>query len=145
MVADDLLSYSLTSRKWEWDEEMIEARTVSDGAAELLTRKLLRLPRSVLSALCVVSIFGSQVSLEDLAHINAVCGILNIIKVLDNAIGEGLLKKTEDCCSFVHDMIQHSVESGMVLHQKKGHTCWQRYMKLSLPRPQNVGQMLYYS
>lgn len=118
LVADDLLSYSLTSRKWEWDEEMIEARTISDGVAELLTRRLLRLPRIVLSALRVVSIIGSHVSLEVLAHINAVCGISDITKVLDKAIGEGLIKKTEDSCSFVHDMIQHSVESGIAPEER---------------------------
>ena len=118
LVADDLLSYSLTSRKWEWDEEMIEARTISDGVSELLTRRLLRLPRIVLSALRVVSIIGSHVSLEVLAHINAVCGISDITKVLDKAIGEGLIKKTEDSCSFVHDMIQHSVESGIAPEER---------------------------
>ncbi|KAL7533551.1 hypothetical protein ACHAWF_004542, partial [Thalassiosira exigua] len=44
---------SLSSRKWEWDEGLIQARTVSDSVAELLTRSLLRLPAESVIALQV--------------------------------------------------------------------------------------------
>lgn len=42
---------------------MIETREVSDDVAELLSRRLLRLPESERRALEVMSVFGSQVPL----------------------------------------------------------------------------------
>ena len=104
---------SLSAKKWEWDEEVIESRTISDNVAELLTRRLLRLPGSVLSALRVISIFGSVVSLQVLAYVRDVCGNSDIIAELDRAVREGLVKRTSDTCSFVHDMIQQSVSASI--------------------------------
>lgn len=105
--------YSLSSHKWGWEEDMIRARTISDGVAELLTRRLLRLPKSVLSALRVISIFGSEVSMQVLTHVRDVCENSDIIAQLDKAIKEGLIQKTADTCGFVHDMIQQSVCDSM--------------------------------
>ena len=81
--------------------------------AELLTRRLLRLPKSVRSALHVLSIFGSSVSMQVLSHVRDVCGHADIIAELDVAIREGLVEKTGGACRFVHDMIQQSVHSGV--------------------------------
>lgn len=102
-------------RKWEWDEGLIRARTVSDNVAELLTRRLLRLPVRVLKALRVMSIFGSKVPIQVLTHICDVCGCSDIIAELDQAVNEGLIKKTADTLNFafVHDMIQQSVCMGI--------------------------------
>lgn len=90
---------------------MIEARTISDGVAELLTRKLLRLPASALSALRVLSMFGSESSIEVLTLVRDTCGNSDIIAELDRPMSEGLIKKTTESCTFVHDMIQQTVYS----------------------------------
>lgn len=68
------MTFSLSSRKWEWDEDVIAARTISDGVAELLTRRLLRLPEKALQVLRVLSIFGTSVEMEVLSHISDFCG-----------------------------------------------------------------------
>lgn len=110
-----LLLCSLSSRKWQWDEDLIQARTVSDGVAEILTRRLLRLPESVLTALRVLSIFGTEVPMRVLGHVRDVCGVPDIIAELDRSTREGLIQKTTggDAVVFVHDMIQHAVEMGI--------------------------------
>lgn len=113
MAVENHLNYSLSSRKWEWDEDLIQNRTISDGVADLLTRKLLRLPKDVLSALHVMSCFGSEVSLSILKLVNDVCGNTNVIANLNHATNEGLTKKTNKSCSFVHDMIQQAVHRGI--------------------------------
>jgi len=115
LAVENLLNYSLSSRKWQWDEDLIQARTVSDGVAEILTRRLLRLPESVLTALRVLSIFGSEVPMQVLSHVRDVCGIPDIIAELERPTKEGLIQRTTggDAVGFVHDMIHHAVDIGI--------------------------------
>eukprot|EP00984_Skeletonema_dohrnii_P033498 scaffold30311_cov144-Skeletonema_dohrnii-CCMP3373.AAC.1 len=68
---------------WEWDEELIESRTISDGVAEILTRKLLRLSEDQLSGIVMLSCFGSEVSLEVLALVRSSGGNSDIMNTLD--------------------------------------------------------------
>lgn len=92
---------------------MIESKTISCGVAEFLTRKLRRLPKTLLSALHVLTIFGSSVPMQVLTHVKDVCGNSNVSAALDHAVEEGLVKKTSNAYSFVHDMIQQSVQSSL--------------------------------
>ena len=109
---------SLSSRKWEWDEDAIQRRTISYGVAELLTRRLFRLPESVLTALQVVSIFGSEAPMQVLTHVRDVCGIPDIIAELDRPAREGLITMTAESCSFVHDMIQQACSTAIGPEEK---------------------------
>ena len=104
-----LAPVSLSSRKWEWDECLIGGRAISEGVAEFLTRKLLRLPANVVAALRVISTFGSEVSMQVLTLVRDTCMNDDIIAQLEEPAKEGLIKMTEDTCSFVHDMIQQTV------------------------------------
>ena len=71
LAVENLLVYSFSERSWEWDEELIESRTISDGVAEILTRRLLRLPKDQLMGLVMLSCFGSDVSFEVLALVRS--------------------------------------------------------------------------
>ena len=108
-----VLLASLSSQNWEFDEDVIEALQISDGVAELLTKRLLRLPPSVLSALRVLSIFGSESSMQALTLVRDVCGNADVIAELDRPVREGLVKRTAETCIFVHDMIQDTVYSSI--------------------------------
>lgn len=104
---------SLSSKQWEWDEEVIQQRSVSYDVAELLTRRMLRLPTSSMKSLQIISIFGSEVTLQVLDIIRDVCGITDITTELDHPASEGLIKIDEEACRFVHDLIEHSVRVGI--------------------------------
>ena len=73
------------------------------------------MPESVLTALRVLSIFGTEVPMRVLGHVRDVCGVPDIIAELDRSTREGLIQKTTggDAVVFVHDMIQHAVEMGI--------------------------------
>lgn len=115
-----LSTRSLSSKKWEWDEDVIQGRTISDGVAELLTRRLLRLPSESVASLRVLSIFGTAVPIHVLEHVRDVCGITDIIAELDLPTREGLIKVSKKTCRFVHDMIQHSVQMGIEPDERVG-------------------------
>lgn len=91
---------------------------MSNGVAEFLTRKLLRLPNNVLSALRIASIFGSEVSVQVLTNVRDTNGHIDILSDLSCAAAEGLVKITNETCSFVHDMIQQSVSMGIEPSEK---------------------------
>jgi predicted ATPase len=108
LTIENLLVYSFSERIWEWDTDLIESRTISDGVAEILTRKLLRLPKDQLSGLVVLSCFGSEVSLEVLALVKSSCGYTDIMESLDCVAQAGLVQRNDEKYSFVHDMILHA-------------------------------------
>ncbi|KAL3804648.1 hypothetical protein HJC23_008463 [Cyclotella cryptica] len=113
LCAENLLTYSLSSRKWEWDEDTIQEKNVSNSVAELLTRQLLRLPDAVLRGLRVMSCFGAKVHQRVLSYVKDACGNSDIIIELDCALSEGLIEHSKDIFKFRHDMIYEAVVRGI--------------------------------
>eukprot|EP00804_Cyclotella_cryptica_P005749 CCRYP_000087-RD/>CCRYP_000087-RD protein AED:0.03 eAED:0.03 QI:330/1/1/1/0.87/0.77/9/489/1372 len=113
LCAENLLTYSLSSRKWEWDEDTIQEKNVSNSVAELLTRQLLRLPDAVLRGLRVMSCFGAKVHQQVLSYVKDACGNSDIIIELDCALREGLIEHSKDIFKFRHDMIYEAVVRGI--------------------------------
>ncbi len=105
LTVENLLVYSFSQRIWEWNEDLIESRTISDGVAEILIRKLRRLPKDQLSGLTMLSCFGSEVSLEVLNLVKNSHGQLDIMQSLECIAQAGLVKSTDEKYCFVHDMI----------------------------------------
>ena len=119
LATENLLRYSLSKHKWIFDEDLIQLKTVSEGVADLLTRRLQRLPDGVLSGLQVMSCFGSDISLEILFLVRNICGNSDITAGLDCATKELLIKKKLDgSYSFVHDMIQQTLYQGIEYEEK---------------------------
>ncbi|KAL7539994.1 hypothetical protein ACHAXR_009783 [Thalassiosira sp. AJA248-18] len=113
LATENLLTYSLSKHKWQFDEDLIQLKTVSDGVADLLARRLERIPDDALSGLQIMSCLGSEVSLEILLHLRNVCGNTDVIAGLDSATENLLIKKKPTSYSFVHDMIQQTVYQGI--------------------------------
>ena len=109
LADENLLTFSLPRQKWNWDEELIQVKTVSDNVAMLLTRKLLRLSKHVLSSLRIMSCFGAEVQDNVLVHVRDACDNPDIIIGLECAAAEGLVEKTKRSFRFSHDMIQQTV------------------------------------
>ncbi len=110
LTVENLLVYSFSEKLWDWDEEFIESRTISDGVAEILTRKLLRLPKIQLMGLVMLSCFGSDVSLEVLTLVKDFRGSSDIMNTLDSLTQARFVERTDEKYRFVHDMILHAAQ-----------------------------------
>ena len=113
LTIENLLVHSFSERTWEWDEDLIESRTISEGVAEILSRKMLRLPKEQLSALVMLSCFGSEVSFEVLALVKSSFGNLNMISTLDSVLKARCIERTDEKYHFVHDMILHAAQEAV--------------------------------
>ena len=113
LTVENLLVYSFSEKTWEWDEELIESRTISDGVAEILTRKLLRLSKEQLSGIVMLSCFGSEVSLEVLALVKSSSGNSDIMNTLDFLAQARFVERSDEKYCFVHDMILHSAQGAV--------------------------------
>eukprot|EP00985_Skeletonema_marinoi_P025868 scaffold19435_cov73-Skeletonema_marinoi.AAC.3 len=117
LTVENLLVYRFSERtwewEWEWDEELIESRAISDGVAEILTRKLLRLTKDQLSGLVMLSCFGSEVSLEVLALVRSSCGNSDIMNTLESAAQARFVERSDEKYRFVHDMILHAAQEAV--------------------------------
>lgn len=120
LTIENLLVYSFSQRRWDWNEELIESRIIADGVAEILIRKLKRLPKDQLLCLTMLSCFGSEVSLEVLnlvknwvtnAYEGNSFGSIDIMQSLDCVAQAGLVKHTDEKYYFVHDMILNAARS----------------------------------
>ena len=113
LTVENLLVYSLSERSWEWDEEVIESRTISDGVAEILTRRLLRLPKDQLLGLVMLSCFGSDVSFEVLALVKSFQGNSDVMDTLDSIVRAKFVERTDERYRFVHDMILNAAQEAL--------------------------------
>lgn len=109
---EGLLRLSLTRHRWEWDEEKIQSRKLSDDVAHFFAESINRLPADVKSALSALSCFGASTDLEVIQALETHLE-LNLIEPLNVAIAEGLVYKLDGIYHFCHDKIQQAAYSMM--------------------------------
>jgi predicted ATPase len=109
---EGLLRPSLIRRRWEWDKEKSQCQKLPDDVVTFLTNSIRVLPEVVKSSLCILSCFGAS---GDSAFMKTLERALhkNLLNNLDIAVSEGLLDKTEDQYSFIHDRIQEAAYNMM--------------------------------
>lgn len=114
LATENLLTYSLSKHKWQFDEDLIQLKTISKGVADLLARRLQRLPEGILSGLQVMSCFGHELPSDVLVHVRDVCNNSDITAGLEYATKELLMKKNSNgSYNFAHHVIQHTVHQGI--------------------------------
>ena len=75
---EELLVFSFKTNRWEWDLEVIKARTcVSDNLVEVLVQKIEAMSREVQIVLMVAACLGSSVKVEVLESVLGSEGILD--------------------------------------------------------------------
>ena len=107
IINNGMMAFSIKDRRWVWDETLIDLQMISEGVAELLTRKLQQLHRDVIIALKVVSCIG----LIDVATIKLLdCGqfVPDMFNSLDSAVQEGIVDRAGPIFAFTHDLLQES-------------------------------------
>ncbi|TMB15267.1 MAG: PAS domain S-box protein, partial [Deltaproteobacteria bacterium] len=108
MLADEgMLAFDAAALAWTWDEDRIRAKGFTDNVADLMAAKLGRLPET------------TQEALKRLACVGKVAGISTLILVLNQpaetihaafspAVVAGLVLRSEDSYSFLHDRVQEA-------------------------------------
>ena len=118
IIQRNLLSFSVKSRRWTWDDTSIDMQMMPGGVVELLTRKLMQLPRDVIETLKVVSCFG-QVNVSTIQLLNLGQFVPDMIEALESAVKEGIVEKAGPIFAFSHDMLQESTYNLIPMDEKK--------------------------
>ena len=107
MLAEKLLTES-EKHGWEWNVDEIRRKPIAKGVAEVLSRKLERLPSNVSKGLQILSCFASRI---DLKVINAVkyydpSDNTDVALAIDVAKREYLVDISGSTVAFLHEAIQ---------------------------------------
>ena len=112
IIQNKMLQFSVKSRRWEWDNDVVDMQMISDGVAGLLTSTFNQLPSALLQAINIVSCLGFQV---EEATIDAMNSSKNEVvsfdmhEQLQAAVKEGILEKAGPLYQFTHDIVQQTV------------------------------------
>ncbi|KAL7482315.1 hypothetical protein ACHAW6_007990 [Cyclotella cf. meneghiniana] len=107
---DGLLNLSLIRRRWVWDEEQIQSRTLPDDVAVFFSVCISNLPSEVQIALQVASCFGAAVACEVIEILESKLK-LQLVKPLEMAMCEGFICKRNEKYEFSHERIQEAAYS----------------------------------
>jgi len=104
---DGLLRFSLSRRRWVWDEEKIQSRKIPDDVATFLTSAIFKLSPDVQNALCTLSCFGAATDEAVIDVLETDLGV-NLKNALEYAVSEGFLEKVDRNYQFSHDRVQEA-------------------------------------
>ncbi len=110
LVAEKALKYSLVEARWLWDIDTVKSKSVDVSVANIMTRKILHMPKVHQFALTVASCFGMRVDEEILQHLEKSKKFKGLVHSLEQIImNEGMIQKIGTCVTFQHDLIQQAV------------------------------------
>mmetsp|Transcript_26788 Transcript_26788/g.64273 ORF Transcript_26788/g.64273 Transcript_26788/m.64273 type:complete len:1395 (+) Transcript_26788:24-4208(+) len=118
IIQRNLVTFSVKSRRWTWDDTTIDLQMISEGVVEFLTKKLKQLPSDVIEALKVISCFG-QVNVSTIHLLGFVDFVPNMLESLESAVKEGIVERSGPIFAFCHDMLQESTYSIIPPNERK--------------------------
>ena len=104
---DGLVKFSLSRRRWTWDEEQIQSTKLPDDVATFLSCSIQRLPAEVREALFTLACFGASSDCFLISSLEDKLGS-PLIAPLDIAVTAGLLDKIDSTYRFGHDWLQEA-------------------------------------
>ena len=110
VLADEgLLAFDATAAVWTWDFARIQAKGYTDNVVDLMVGKLNRLPTSTLEAVKALACLGRA----DLATLSIVhdASKEEMGTALWEAVRAGLVFRSDDAHSFLHDRVQEAAYS----------------------------------
>jgi len=137
IISKGVLSFSVRSRRWTWDDLVIELHTISEDVAEFLAHGLRRLDKNIVYALQVCSCLGFQVTtaIIELLDSGRFMNKNNMLEALESAKKEGLMDKAGPIYAFSHDMLRESTYELIPESERKP---LHRKIGLSLAKDPNV-------
>jgi predicted ATPase len=119
LVDRGLLEYSVSTRRWVWDEDDISSMDVTGNVLYLLSPKMSGLSTRIQSALKVAACFGIKIKQSVVAALGLDPEHSDISDRLEHAVKEGFMVKigTSDF-KFVHDKVREAAYS-LILEEDK--------------------------
>ena len=112
LCKQQLLYPSLLRRRWVWDAIRIRDMEIPENVANFITKSFNRLPPEVVSALNVLSFFGTSADVR-LMQLLEVETKLSLVDLLDSAVAASVLGKRNGDKEFyfLHDKLQEAAYS----------------------------------
>jgi PAS domain S-box-containing protein len=110
LVEEDLITFDYGEGRWFWDLNSIRAKGYTDNVADLLVRKLNRLPAETQEALQLLACLGSSAEPARLEMVSRQSKE-QIRGQLWDAVRAGLIFRTEESYRFLHDRVQEAAYS----------------------------------
>ncbi|EED89735.1 predicted protein [Thalassiosira pseudonana CCMP1335] len=119
IMSNTMLNFSVKERRWIWDDEVIDLQMISNGVAELLTKRLHSLAKDKRLALQIVSCIGFQVN-GYLLRLLKESFPFDLMEALDSLVDEGLLEKAGGIYyAFPHDLLYEAAYSLIPVGERK--------------------------
>ena len=128
IVSNNMLQFSVRSRRWLWECDVVDLLTISEGVAGLLAATFDQLPSQLMQTMQVISCFGYQVVRATIHALDATQKVLPfcMLDQMELAIREGILEKAGPMYQFTHDILQQTIydsihpNSRILLHKSIG-------------------------
>ncbi|QRM45827.1 AAA family ATPase [Rhizobium sp. BG4] len=121
LETDGLLTFHSETSEWNWNDQEVADRSVTQNVAQLLGAQLDSLPEKTRTALAVLALLGNS---SDVGVAALVLGIAaqDLEPMLRPAIEAGMVRVSSGRVSFVHDQIQmaahHSIGDGQRIKEE---------------------------
>ena len=115
LVDEEILYFSLADKRWRWEIDEVKFMSFDDDIANLVTKKIIRMPADVQRALTVASCFGARLEESSLRIMIECERFQDIIPRLEFATQEGMMGKEGQSFRFPHDMVQQAGELALSL------------------------------
>jgi len=102
-----LLRFSLSRRRWSWDEAKIRSLRTPDDVGKFLARSIENLSPVISDALCTLACFGGSIHLSVIEVLERDVG-LRLTNSLESAATDGFLEKVDLGYRFSHDRVQEA-------------------------------------
>ena len=111
IVQNKMLEFSIRSRRWIWDYDVVDLQMISKGVAELLSTTFNHLPSELTKTLKIASCLGCRVEKSTVDALDSRNEVLpfSMLNQLELAIKEGILERAGPLYQFTHDIIQQTV------------------------------------
>ncbi|AXA44695.1 AAA family ATPase [Rhizobium leguminosarum] len=108
MEEEKLVAFDAVQRTWTWDPDRIRTKGITDNVAELVSSKLLRLPRVTLETVKLLACLGSGASSSTMCIVTG-RSRQQVASILWEAVQARFLLHVEGGYAFAHDRIQEAV------------------------------------